>query len=317
MQHQRHPRRHLRLAAILVGLGLVTTACGSETVTSSEPVAKPTTPVAVEAPTTTTAPPSSAPDSTAPPTTAPATTAPPSTAPTTTAPSEPPVEPAAVPEATPTTTEPPVPEPIDDLTYDDEPGPCTLPAMPVDTVIGGEVWFDLGPGYEGQRVVSYLSGGAWKLRVEFTDGAASELEIPGAGVHGVRPIGFADVDLTFGGEELLAVVGGGASTVEIGMFAFLEGGCIHRYQSELGGDFSVHVGATTEWGTGLICGDGYVVDWGYERDPDDTYATWSAAFEPVSLPVFGYIPASDDVAEGLTLDEVSATPLFDCNGLEL
>lgn len=323
------PRRLHHLTISLIGLWLAASACGADAATSTTPVEPAATPTTTAAVAGTNEPPQvTTPDVDPPATTEPAPVDTPDTTTST-------IEPADVPEAAPTTTVPPVPgplagaddlaaapdapdpDPIDDLALDDEPGPCTLPAMPADAVIGDELWFDLGEGNGDHRVVGYLADGTWKLRVEFSFGAASEVEVPGAGVHGVRPIGFADVDLTFGGEELLAVVGGGASTVEVGVFAFLEGGCIHRYQSDLGGDFGVLVGASVGAGEGLYCGDGYLVDWGYQLQADDTYTRWSAAFEPVSLPVFGYVPASDDYAEGLGLDEVTSAPLFDCHGLGL
>ena len=213
--------------------------------------------------------------------------------------------------------DPPEPTEFDDLASpDDDLGCGPLAAVPVDALIGNELWVDLDGGdVDDDHLVSYFDG-TWKLRVEFSGGAQSQLEIPSAGAHGVRVLGFADVDLTYGGDELLAVVGGGASTVEIGVFTFLEGGCIIRYQADGGGDFSVHSGASVTQGAGVVCGEGYITSWGFERDDDDTYAVWDASFEPISLGVFGYMPSSDGHAEGLSFEDLSDT-LFDCNGLSL
>ncbi|MDW3212548.1 MAG: hypothetical protein R8G01_01005 [Ilumatobacteraceae bacterium] len=213
--------------------------------------------------------------------------------------------------------DPPEPTEIDDLASPDDELLCgPLPTLPGTAIVGNELWVDIdGVGGDDDRIVAYFDG-TWKLRVEFSTGAQSEVEVSGAGAHGVRAIGFADVDLTYGGDELLAVVGGGASTVEIGVFTFLEGGCIIRYQADGGGDFSVYSGASVTHGAGVVCGEGYITSWGFERDDDDTYAVWDASFEPISLGVFGYMPSSDGYAEGVSEDELG-DDLFDCNGLSL
>lgn len=212
--------------------------------------------------------------------------------------------------------EPPVV--IDDFAAPDEMLGCGgLAPIPDDAIIASEMWRDIDDdGFAEERIVSYFDG-TWKLRGEIPEwGLSSELEIPGAGPHGVRVIGFADVDLTYGGDEILAVVGGGASAVEVGVFSFLEGYCMFRYQLEGGEDFGLLTGASVMWGEGVTCVDGLMVDWGYQREEDDTYTAWSAAYQPVSLGVFGYVPASDGFAEGLTLDEVDGD-LFDCHGLTI
>lgn len=339
MQHTHVPSR-TRLTLAVAAITLVAAACGSETTLSSSGTTTDTAPVVTaEAPSPATAPttapttepttaPSSVPTAPAAPvadeesdTTTPTTQVDPPEATADEAVSEPADEPVEPPEPgsddlAVEPVDPPEPEPIDDLASPDDDLTCGLPPMPDDATIGNELWVDLdGVGGDNDRVVSYFDG-TWKLRVEFSTGAQSEIEVPGAGVHGVRAIGFADVDLTYGGDELLAVVGGGAYTVEIGVFTFLEGGCITRYQAEGGGDFSVYSGASVMHGAGVVCGDGYITSWGFERDDDDTYTVWDASFEPVSIGVFGYMPASDGYAEGLSHDDLSDT-LFDCNGLSL
>lgn len=337
MQHTHLPTR-TRLTLAAAAITLIAGACGSETTLPSSS-ATDGAPVTAEAPAPTSAP------TTAPPAAPTATTDAPVTdeesdpttpttagdSPKTTAdepadePVEEPVEPADEPTEPPEPAsedlaaepvDPPEPEPIDDFSSPDDDLTCGLPPMPDDATIGNELWVDIdGVGGDNDRVVSYFDG-TWKLRVEFSTGPRSEIEIPGAGVHGVRSIGFADVDLTYGGDELLAVVGGGAYTVEIGVFTFLEGGCITRYQADGGGDFSVYSGASVMNGEGVVCGDGYITSWGFQREDDDTYTVWDTSFEPVSLGVFGYMPASDGYAEGLSHDDLSDT-LFDCNGLSL
>ena len=214
--------------------------------------------------------------------------------------------------------EPEPPVLIDDFRIGDEaPGCGGLAPIPADALISTEHWRDIDDdGFAEERIVAYFDG-TWKLRGEVPEaGLASEIEIPGAGPHGVRVLGFADVDLTYGGEEIIAVVGGGAYAVEVGVFSFLEGYCIFRYQSDGGGDFGVLSGASVIFGEGVVCGDGHIVDWGYQREADDTYTVWSAAYEPVSLGVFGIMAASDDFAEGLSFDDID-DDLFVCDGMSL
>ena len=204
---------------------------------------------------------------------------------------------------------------IDDFASDDDLGCGPLPSIPGDAVIGSELWVDNGDGGE-DHYVSYFADGIWTLRVDLLN-AQSEVVIPSAGVHGVEIIGMADVDPTYGGPELLATVGGGASTVEIGIFSLLEGGCIFRYQADGGGDFGVLVGASTQWGEGMVCAGGLIFDTGYQREDDDTYTAWSTPYQPVSLGTFGLVPDVDGYYEEGLSPDVTQAALFECGDLAL
>ncbi|MGA1439901.1 MAG: hypothetical protein ACO4CU_08730 [Ilumatobacteraceae bacterium] len=193
---------------------------------------------------------------------------------------------------------------------------CTTPPVPAGATIGTEIVFDYG-SMTGNRAFSYVDGGTWKLRVEFSGGVTTEIIVPASPATGVRPIGLADVDATRPGAELFAVVDGGASALEVGLFGFRSDGCIQRYQGQGGGDFDLVVGASTNQGEGLICGPGLISTWGYQLEADGTYSAFGAAFEAVSDFVFGYVPASDDFLDGLTFEEVGGRAVFDCNGLTL
>lgn len=193
---------------------------------------------------------------------------------------------------------------------------CMTPPVPAGATIGTEILFDFG-SMTGNRAFSYVDSGTWKLRVEFGSGVTTEIVVPTSPATGVRPIGLADVDDTRPGDELFAVVGGGASALEVGVFGFRPDGCIERYQGQGGGDFTLVAGASTNQGEGLVCGPGYIATWGYQLDAGGTYSAYGAAFEAVSEFVFGYIPASDDFLDGLSFEEVSGRPVFDCNGLAL
>ncbi|MEL6893115.1 MAG: hypothetical protein AAFP84_16095, partial [Actinomycetota bacterium] len=191
----------------------------------------------------------------------------------------------------------------------------SLPDIPDDALIGTDLLVDYdGGGVADDRLVSYFDG-TWKLRAEVS-GFADEIELPDAGVHGVRVLGLANVGQIMGGDEIIAVVGGGASAVEIGVFAFHELSCLIRYQHESGDDFGLLTGAGVMWGEGIICEDGAIADWGYQREDDDTYTLWGAAYHEISPGVFGYLPASDDYVEGLSFDDLS-TSLFDCDGMTI
>ena len=215
---------------------------------------------------------------------------------------------------------PPVPPvPADDLAAPEDDMMCgPLPAIPLDAVIGSDLWLDLdGQGVPDDRIVSYSVDGDWFLRGSIGP-AESEIAVPAAGVHGVRVLGTADIDHTFGGDEIVAVVGGGAHAVEIGFFAFLEGGCIHRYMADGGGDYGPTVGASTGNGSGMACVDGRVVEWSYQLMDDDTYTVWEATYEPVSIVTFGGAAGIEGFeADGLSADEVAEYASFDCHGLTL
>ena len=221
----------------------------------------------------------------------------------------------ATPEPTPTVP----PTPVDDLAAPEDDVMCgPLPTIPANAVIGSDLWLDLdGNGADDDRLVSYAVDGNWFLRGSIGP-SESEVAVPGAGVHGVRVLGIADIDHTYGGEEIVAVVGGGASAVEIGFFAFLEGGCLHRYMNEGGGDFGLMTGASIGSGAGLMCVGGQIIEWTFQLMEDDTYTMWEKTWEPVSVITIGAAVAVEGFeSSGLTYDEVADYATFDCHGLSL
>lgn len=221
------------------------------------------------------------------------------------------------PEPAPEPTVPPAP--VDELAAPEDDMMCgPLPAIPGNAVIGSDLWLDLdGHGVPDDRLVSYSVDGNWFLR-GWIGPSESEVAVPAAGVHGVRVLGTADIDHTYGGDEIVAVVGGGAYAMEIGFFAFLEGGCIHRYMAEGGGEYGPTVGASIGNGSGLACVDGRVIETGFQLMDDDTYTAWEATYEPVSvITIGGAADIEGFEVDGLSDDEVAEYATFDCHGLTL
>ena len=108
-----------------------------------------------------------------------------------------------------------------------------------------------------------------------------------------------------------------ALAIEIGIFTFLEGGCLTRYTAEGGGFYSQFVGGSIGSGSGLICVDGWFAHTGYELAGDDTYTAFSTPHEISGFLEIGMVPNIDGYyEEGLTFEEASAG-LFDCHGLSL
>ncbi|MEM1332205.1 MAG: hypothetical protein AAGG08_02005 [Actinomycetota bacterium] len=228
----------------------------------------------------------------------------------------------------------PVPGPVDDLLAvpsqpgpvvnpeflpDDGPalgslGPCgTHGPIPDDALIGTDGIYDLNDSDE-VRLVTWSDGDTWFLRQQWGT-TVSEIEIPNAGVHGVRVIGLADV-AGYGGREILAVVGGGASGVQVGVFSSFEGPCLFQFQRDGGGAFVLDASVTIGSGAGIVCGDQWIASTGYQLEDDDTYTVFGAAYHEVATATFGYLPGSDDHAEGIAADDLDHQ-LFDCDDLTL
>ncbi|MEM9748706.1 MAG: hypothetical protein AAF945_18585 [Actinomycetota bacterium] len=207
--------------------------------------------------------------------------------------------------------EPPVStEPID--------GPCgpVLPLGP-DATIATDEFHDYFNDGTPEQTITYVRDGQWFLRVVHEPGPV-EMAIDDVGPGYVDVLGLADINHEMGGSEVMVRVGSTASHVKVGVFSFLEGGCLFQQRWEDESPFTFLVGATITAGEGAICHDGEIELTSYREDPDlpGTYLEGWAAFHGVDHLHFGYVPASDGFAEGLTIDEVVPAE-FDCNGLPL
>ncbi|MFQ5556427.1 MAG: hypothetical protein ACE5GB_02810 [Acidimicrobiales bacterium] len=96
--------------------------------------------------------------------------------------------------------------------------------------------------------------GSWWLQVSFASGGGTTLQIldPGATLSGVRPFDGFDINAS-GKDEFFAVVGAGASTVQLGLFEVA--GCGLRRITLDGLPSVFPVGASVNFVSGIECVD--------------------------------------------------------------
>ena len=176
--------------------------------------------------------------------TAPATTAVATTVPVT-------IAPTTVPDTIPVPTIPPTPT-CADVT---EPSADALQLTVIDGDWDGDGNIDLG--YSWAEPI----GGAtkWFVRAEVSGGEGSTIALGDLGASYAQALGGVDVDFALGADpgvnsdELLAVVGGGASGLNLGIFGFDAADCLFRFDDGAGASFIVPVAASTGQLSGLIC----------------------------------------------------------------
>ena len=216
--------------------------------------------------------------------------------------------------------EPPTPGPGDLAA----PAPCgPIGSIPADATITGDLLVDVdADGVADDRLIGYeTAGGDWYLRA-VVDGVGSELALAGdAWPHGVVPLGLADLGAITPGPEILAVVGGGASGKNLGIFGLDADDCLFRFTIFGGGPLDVYIGATVNFLDTFGClGEpnvfGTVGFWtaNYVNHAENDWTGSSAAFAETAPGDFTYIPASDDFSEGLTVDDLP-NDMFDCPGV--
>ena len=127
------------------------------------------------------------------------------------------------------------------------------------TVIDGD-WNGDGSIDLGYSWAEPSGGGvSWFVRAEVSGGASSTIAIPDVGAAYAQALDGVDVDFALGADpgvnrdEMLAVVGGGASGLNLGIFGFELDGCMFQFDNGAGGLFSVSVAATTGEMSGLLC----------------------------------------------------------------
>lgn len=272
------------------------------TVPSASPI--PTTPAPAPAPTAATAPPTDAPPD----------------APSSTKPGEPtPTDPDPVTPSIDDLVATPIdPVPRGDLSSVDElrigaPACAVAGPVPAGASVVSDVLLDLmGDGTADDHVVTYLDSG-WTIR-STVDGITSEVAVAGVGPGSVRAIGAANVAGLSAGDELIATVGAGASSTQIGVYGFDTNGCIFAFLDGAGSVLTVNSGASIGGGSRFSCGSDFIAQDEWERQGDGTYEISGAAYIESSPGQFTYLPASDSYAEGLTFNQLPAS-VFDCNGL--
>ncbi len=102
-------------------------------------------------------------------------------------------------------------------------------------------------------------GVTWFVRGEVSGGASSTVALGDLGASYALALDGVDVDFAVGADpgvnrdELLAVVGGGASGLNLGIFGFEPDGCMFQFDDGAGKLFSLSVAGTTSQMSGLIC----------------------------------------------------------------
>ncbi len=102
-------------------------------------------------------------------------------------------------------------------------------------------------------------GVTWFVRAEVSGGASSTIALGDLGASYAQALDGVDVDFSLGAapgvnrDELLAVVGGGASGLNLGIFGFESDGCMFQFDDGAGAPFSVSVAGTISQMSGLIC----------------------------------------------------------------
>lgn len=203
--------------ASVAGLGLLAACSSSKSISSASS----------DAAATTTAPPTSVPDTAAPTTTAVADTVP--------------------------ATDPPAPPACADT---------SAPSAEAQNVTIVEGDFD-GDGVV-DSAVSWLepSASQWFVRSEVSGGEFSTVTLADLGASYAQVLANVDVDFALGAEpgvnrdEILAIVGGGASALNLGIFGVGANGCLFQFDDGAGSPFLTPVGATIRQRSGLMCDGG-------------------------------------------------------------
>lgn len=99
----------------------------------------------------------------------------------------------------------------------------------------------------------------WFVRAEVSGGAESAIGLGDLGASFAQALDGVDVDFALGADpgvnrdELIAVVGGGASGLNLGLFGFGADDCIFQFDDGAGSSFIVPIAATAGQMSGLIC----------------------------------------------------------------
>ena len=161
------------------------------------------------------------------------------------------VAPTTVPDSIPVPTIPPTPT-CSDVT---EPSADALQLTVIDGDWDGDGNIDLG--YSWAEPV----GGTvkWFVRAEVSGGESSTVALGDLGASYAQALDGVDVDFALGADpgvnsdELLAVVGGGASGLNLGIFGFDAADCLFQFDDGAGASFIVPIAASTGQMSGLIC----------------------------------------------------------------
>ena len=154
-----------------------------------------------------------------------------------------------------------------------------------------------GNGSIDQQFV-YSSRAGWMMRIVLSSGFGAEVEIDARSARAVGGFPMGD-----GGNVALAVVGNGATTQLVGLFAFRDCTIVPVTGPE-GGSAEFSVGGSVGEGHGLECKDGELVEMTARSRDGRTYTSEQVvyALDETSL-------REVRRAEGTTLDNRTAEPL--------
>ncbi|MEQ1872866.1 MAG: hypothetical protein ABL953_03985 [Ilumatobacteraceae bacterium] len=102
-------------------------------------------------------------------------------------------------------------------------------------------------------------GAAWFMRAEVTGGLSSTVGLGDLGVGYAQALDNVDVDFSLGAEpgvnrdEMIAIVGGGASGVNLGIFGVGADGCVFQFDDGAGAPFETPIAASIGQRSGLTC----------------------------------------------------------------
>lgn len=151
----------------------------------------------------------------------------------------------------PTTAAPPPPSCPDETAPSGGAGAVTI----VDGDWNGDGVADAGVSW------SEPSGGGvtWFIRAEVSGGFSSTVALGDLGVGYAQALDNVDVDFSLGAEpgvnrdEIIAIVGGGASGVNLGIFGVGADGCVFQFDDGAGAPFETPIAASIGQRSGLTC----------------------------------------------------------------
>ncbi|MFK8024553.1 MAG: hypothetical protein AB8G26_11390 [Ilumatobacter sp.] len=187
-------------------------------------------------------------------------------------------------------------------------------SIPGTATIVSDISVDLDGDGDLDQAISFVDAG-WSVRT-VVDGVTSQIDISGVGPHAVTLLGGTDVAWITPGDELIATVGGGASSVEVGVIGVDDDGCVFQFDDGAGESIGFPVGATVTNGSGVFCAAGSIHAHSFELQPDDTFSASASGYHEVAAGTLDLLPGSPDFNEGLSFDDLQPATL-DCDGIAL
>lgn len=192
--------------------------------------------------------------------------------------------------------------------------PCgSPPVVPAEATTTSTTLIDAsGDGTADDVAVAYLDG-TWRIRLEPSTGPISEVTIGDVGPGYVDVLGAVQID-ELPGDQIMAVVGSGASGVQLGVFGVDDHGCLFRFTHGDGRSIDIGVRATIGAQRGVFCAGNTLFSYGADAVGDDEWVAWGVDLRrtgPTTLDT-----GTLDTQPGYALEELPTYEL-DCSGLTL